>query len=369
MEANAAKATLLLWAWGDQEGNPNRMSIWHIAGAVLIGMGFGYVMQRPQICYNRAYRTLTLQMENTMFRSLVLAMTIQMVGWHALVELGVVQVNIVPGIWLAALVGGFFFGLSFVFAQGCSTTMWYRVGNGNLGSLLTLIGFGLGEVLTFNGVIRPFRDQLAGLEISPSSGAAATVPNLLGIQPWTLVIPLALIAGAWLWRTSRQESVIPRLGGWPWPITGTALGLLGVAAWAVSQGTDWAYGLGVVGATGPILRALWQGPGVLNWGSIVVLSLPVGSFIAAWSRGTLALQIPKGTASARFLLSGLAMGISAAVAGGCNIGHTFTGAPTLALSSLLASLTIFLGALAGNWLRFTRPNNPLPGLEVERLPA
>lgn len=95
----------------------------------------------------------------------------------------------------------------------------------------------------------------------------------------------------------------------------------------------------------------------------------MGSFIAARCRGSLDLQIPKGAVSARFLLSGLAMGISAAVAGGCNIGHTFTAAPTLALSSLLASLTIFLGALAGNWLRFTHPNNPLPGLEVERLPA
>lgn len=343
------------------------MSAWHIAGGILIGLGFGYVMQRPQICYNRAYRTLTLQTDNTMFRALLLAMTIQMVGWHALVGLGVVQVNIVPGIWLAALVGGFFFGLSFVFAQGCSTTMWYRVGNGNMGSLLTLFGFALGEVLTFDGFILPLRDRLSMLQIAPASGAPATLPNLLGIHPWALVMPLALIAGGWLWATSRRASETPRLGGWPWPVSGSALGLLGVAAWAVSQGTDWAYGLGVVGATGPILRAIWQGPGILNWGSIVVLALPVGSFIAAWSRGTLALRIPNGRASARFLLSGLSMGISAAIAGGCNIGHTFTGAPTLALSSLLASATIFGGAVIGNWLRFTRPNNPLPSLKIERV--
>lgn len=342
------------------------MSNWHIIGAVLIGLGFGYVMQRPQVCYNRAYRTLTLQAENTMFRSLVLAMLIQMVGWHALVALGVVQVNVVPGIWFAALVGGFFFGFSFVFAQGCSTTMWYRVGNGNLGSLLTLIGFAAGEVLTFNGFLRPLREALTAAQIAPASGMPATLPNLLGVSPWLLVIPIAVAGVAWLWHTTRAEETAPRLGGWAWPVTGTALGILGLAAWAVSQGTDWAYGLGVVGATGPIARALWQGPAVLNWGSLVVLALPVGGFLAAWTQGALAWRLPEGPAAARFLFSGLAMGVSAAVAGGCNIGHTFTGAPTLALSSLLASLTIFFGAMVGNWLRFTRLNRQLPPLGVER---
>jgi hypothetical protein len=54
------------------------------------------------------------------------------------------------------------------------------------------------------------------------------------------------------------------------------------------------------------------------------------------------------------------MGVSAAIAGGCNIGHTFTGVPTLALSSLLASVTIFIGTLLGNWLRYTILENPIP---------
>jgi uncharacterized membrane protein YedE/YeeE len=128
-----------------------------ILGAIGLGLALGYVMQRPQICFNRAYRRSTLQADTTMLKSLGVAMLIQMVGFHTLVELGVVTVNIVPGIWLAALLGGFAFGIAFVFAQGCSTTMWYRLGNGNLGSLLALIGFAAGEVLTFNGLLRPLR--------------------------------------------------------------------------------------------------------------------------------------------------------------------------------------------------------------------
>ena len=54
------------------------------------------------------------------------------------------------------------------------------------------------------------------------------------------------------------------------------------------------------------------------------------------------------------------MGVTATLAGGCNVGHTFSGAPTLALSSLLASLAIFLGAVSGNWLRYAQLGTPLP---------
>jgi uncharacterized membrane protein YedE/YeeE len=317
-------------------------------------------MQRPQICFNRAYRMSTLQADRTMLKSLVAAMLIQMVGFHTLVALGFVKVNVVPGIWLAALVGGFTFGLSFVFAQGCSTTMWYRIGNGNLGSLLALAGFALGEVLTSNGLLRPLRDALTEFEVQAPGGAPATLPNLLGVSPWYFVIPLALLGTVWLFDSARKEGRLRRIGGWKWPVPGILLGVLGTAAWWISQGTGWDYGIGVVGATGPILRAFWEGPSVLTWGSFLVLAMPVGGFLAAWSRGEFLWKTPVFKDSVRFLLSGLVMGISAAVASGCNIGHTFTGAPTLALSSLLASATIFLGALVGNWIRYSRLGNPLP---------
>ena len=340
------------------------MTTIQLLGALGLGLALGYVMQRPQICFNRAYRRSTLQADTTMLKALGVAMIVQLIGFHALVELGVVKVNIVPGIWLAALVGGFAFGLSFVFAQGCSTTMWYRMGNGNLGSLLALIGFAVGEVLTFNGVLRPLREVLTEFVITAPNGLPATLPNLLGLSPWYFVIPLALVGTWWILYSLRKEGSPGRIGGWSWPVPGILLGLLGTAAWWISQGTGWDYGIGVVGATGPILRAFWEGPSILTWGSFLVLAMPVGGFLAAWSRGEFMWKPQDFSDSMRFLLSGLVMGISAAIAGGCNIGHTFTGAPTLALSSLLASGTIFLGALVGNWLRYSRLGNPLPDVST-----
>lgn len=342
------------------------MTIAQRVSALVIGLFLGYVMQRPQVCYNRAYRTLTLQGENSMFRALVLSMLLQMLGFQLLVALGLVKLNVVSGIWLAALVGGFAFGFAFVFAQGCSTTMWYRIGNGRVGSLLTLLGFAAGEVLTFNGPLGSLREALTRYRIAPIDGTAATLPNFLGISAWIVVIPIFVLGLWWLWRSRRAEGATPRIGGWRWPALGLSLGLLGTAAWYFSQGTGWDYGVGVVGASGPILRSLWLGPSVLNWGSYLLFGMPVGGFAAAIQRGEWSLKIPDLGAAARFSVSGLAMGISAAIAGGCNIGHTFTGAPTLAISSLLASGTIFLGAVLGNWVRFTQLGSSLPPISVGR---
>lgn len=338
------------------------MTLTQILGALVLGLLLGYVMQRPQVCYNRAYRRSTLQGDNTMLRALALAMLIQMVAFYILVAVGVVKLNIVPGIWLAALVGGFFFGLSFVFAEGCSTTMWYRMGNGKLGSLITLIGFAAGEVATTDGFIRPLRESLQGPQIVAPGGLPATLPNLVGVSPWFFVVPIALLGGWWLWRSARSEGRLALLGGWAWPVTGLALGVLGSAAWVLSQGTGWDYGIGVVGATGPIAKSLFQGVNLLTWGSYLLLAMPVGSFVAAWQRGELSLKVPAAPAAARYLVSGLALGVSATLAGGCNIGHTFTGAPTLAVSSVLASLAIFFGAVSGNWLRYFQLGTPLPAI-------
>jgi hypothetical protein len=235
------------------------------------------------------------------------------------------------------------------------------VGNGNLGALVTLIGFALGEAAVSFGVLRGLRERLQGPEIGLSNAAPATLPNLLGITPWLIVLPILLIAGRWLAR-SRAGSY---LGGWDWRRAGLVLGVIGALAWLVAWPTGWHYGVGIVGATGPFVQALFEGPGVLNWGSFVVLSMPVGALLAARRTRQFRWQVPNAPSTLRMLAAGAIMGVSATIAGGCNIGHGFSGLPTLALSSLTATLFTFLGAWFGNYMRFIRPQGiKLYGVEM-----
>ena len=110
-----------------------------------IGVPLGYAMQRTNLCFNSAYRKALLRRNTVLLRAILLAILIQMIGLALFVQSGIggfggISLNVVPFFWLAAIVGGFVFGVAFrgmVYAEGCSSTVWYRVGNGNLGSLVT----------------------------------------------------------------------------------------------------------------------------------------------------------------------------------------------------------------------------------------
>jgi uncharacterized protein len=87
----------------------------------------------------------------------------------------------------------------------------------------------------------------------------------------------------------------------------------------------------------------------------MLLATPVGALLAALRHDDFRWQVPDWPSTLRMGGAGVLMGASATAALGCNIGHTFTGLPTLALSSLLATLCAFGGASLGNYLRFVRP--------------
>lgn len=280
---------------------------------------------------------------------ILLAIIIQMVAFYTFVEfrIGGVSLTVVPFFIVANIIGGFVFGVAMVFAEGCSSTVWYRVGNGNLGALTTLIGFAVGEwiMLTFDPMA-----SLRGPELTTSLGPA-TLPNFVGLPAWLFVAPLVLVGALWL----RNGKPSRHLNGWNWRLGGLVLGILGSLAWIVAWPTGWRYGVGIVGATSAWIKATYEGAGALNWGSFMVAAMPIGAFIAARRYSEFKWQIPNSASALRMIVAGVLMGASATFAGGCNIGHGFSGLPTLALSSITASLFTVLGAALANYWRFKRP--------------
>ena len=62
------------------------------------------------------------------------------------------------------------------------------------------------------------------------------------------------------------------------------------------------------------------------------------------------------------------MGIGAAVAGGCNIGHGITGISVLALSSVTATAFTMLGVWAMTWLIYASARKTVAGVS-EAIPG
>lgn len=318
--------------------------------AALVGLPLGYSLQCSRLCFNTAYREL-LRGRTVLLRMILLAVVIQMVVLALLFHFktGGLELNAVPFFWTGNALGGLVFGFAMVYAEGCSSAMWYRVGNGNLGALVTLIGFTLGEWALRYTRLAKYLYRVYSQTISV--GPPATLPVLLGIDPLWLVLPLAGLAGWRLWRGKAGGYQ----GGWDWRIAGPVLGILGVGVWAAGRPAHWVYGLGVVGASAEWVEAILGRPGALNFGSWVLLALPLGALLAALRRREFNLQVPDIPGTLRLFSAGAVMGVAAAFAGGCIIGHTFSGLPVLALSSITATLAIFLGAWIGMRLRFRRP--------------
>jgi len=85
---------------------------------LVVGVPFGYALQRGRFCLNSAFRDLYLVRDLTLFRAWLLALLVQMVGVHALAAAGWVSLVGAPFWWLAALVGGVVFGWGMALSGG-----------------------------------------------------------------------------------------------------------------------------------------------------------------------------------------------------------------------------------------------------------
>lgn len=203
------------------------------------------------------------------------------------------------------------------------------------------MGFGLGILITNLGVLAPLQARLRDTQVG-SSGEPASLANLLGVSPWVVIALLAVMGGLWLWRGRRRTYQ----GGWSWAVTGVAIGIIGLVAWPLSALTGRSFGLSVTEPAYTYVRFLGLGQmSALNWASFMGFGIPVGAYVAARAHGEFKWRAPGPQRTLQALGGGVVMGVGAAIAGGCTVGHSLTGASTLSLTSITASI----GIVAGVW--------------------
>ena len=323
--------------------------------ALILGILFGFGLQRGRFCMNSAFRDLILLKDTTLLKAVLIAVVVQMVGYQLLIEGGLLdQMHPAKFVWGAQILGGFVFGIGMVLAGGCASGVSYRTGEGMVGSFIALLGLGLGALIFFQGAgadLRPFLTEhtlVAG---------DWTLPGRLGINPWWIIGAILVITAIiWVWRRPEVPGMgHPLKGGWPWWFTGIFLGIIGTLAFAASFAADRAYGFGI---TGPwareILGTLTYRGWVMTWGGFSWIGLVIGAFLGAKSSGEFSLRIPSPGRTLQAFLGGTIMGAGAQIGFGCNIGHIFSGWPQLALSSMLGGGFIILGCWTTAYLLFMR---------------
>lgn len=203
---------------------------------------------------------------------------------------------------------------------------------------------------------------------------ATTIPDTFGLSPWWFAIGLSLLTvySVWYYR-SKDGASVATLGrtGWKRPLSlntaGLLVGILGVIAWPLSAATGRNDGLGITTPTAHLTSWLTTGDAkFLNWGTLLVVGILVGSFASAKATGEFRVRVPDATTSIRSIAGGTLMGIGAALAGGCTVGNGMVQTSLFSYQGWVALLFIGLGvaAAAKAWLKPTQKTRVNSTFEV-----
>lgn len=350
-----------------------------LTGGLLLGTGAGFLMHRADYCVAGMFRDLFLFRSTLQLKSLLLLIAVSMLLFELIRLSGLASVPFPlfgpPS--LVNLLGGLLFGIGMVLAGGCVVGTLYKLGSGSFPSLIALIGLISGS--TLYAFVHPvWADFTKAVSFSTK---AVTLPQLLSLPPWALLLPLVLLFTfqLYLWFKKRQMGRPAVVDGYlqPWQaalglamigavsvlLVGMPLGittayskagamLLQLTAPDVATGVDY-FKLLPLSYTPPLGGGtLTGGPGAALDGIALVqypliIGIVAGSAVSALllREWRMRFDLPWRQAISA-LLGGVIMGLASRMAPACNIWHLFGGLPMLALQSML----FVLGLLPGAWL-------------------
>jgi len=283
--------------------------------------------------------------EPVMLRAYLLAVLVQMLAVNTLAEFGYLTVNVPPSFGLITCCAGFVYGIGMVLAVGCAGAVFYRAGEGKLDYLYVVAAFTLSAWFSNNWLAGPIHS------FSHSRGLSTTLHDALTIDRILLIV-FVIVAGI-LWFIRGNN--LAYKGGWTWPTTGVCIGLIGTAAWTVRALDGKPFGLGTMQGSDEFASLLLEGDlSAINGSLLMVLGIPLGSFIASRMNGTSPGRPLSSKRIGMALAGGLLMGISASLAAGDNVLHGLSGVPILAVSSLSFMPFVILGIWAGvklGWIK------------------
>ncbi len=338
-----------------------------IFSGLALGAVLGFVMQRGRFCVTGMIRDIFTQKSWRGFNALLIVIAVHAVGLAALGSLGVIHAEADTFAPLAVIVGGLLFGMGIILAGGCASGTWYRSGEGLVGSWIALAMYALSAAAMKAGILSGFSTSMKSWTLQDTS-----LNGTLGISIWWLVVPFAALVSYLTYRFLKKEQATPQLAQLkpqkaglahvlaekPWHVYTTAaiVGIIGVIAWPLSAATGRNSGLGITTPTSDVLRFLTTGDSArLNWGTLLVLGLLAGSFVAAKASGEFRVRVPDATQVIRSIAGGGLMGIGAVLAGGCTVGNGMVQTSLFGYQGWVALLFIAMGVWIGAklWLKPT----------------
>jgi len=152
------------------------------------GILFGFLLQKGGVTkYNVIIGQLLLT-DFTVVKIMLSAVITGMIGVHLLQSLGMAALHPKPGSFGTVILGGLIFGVGFGVLGYCPGTLAGAVGQGSLDALFG----GLVGLLIGAGLFAEFYPRLEKAILSKGSFGELTWPKLLKVNPWWVIIPVAI---------------------------------------------------------------------------------------------------------------------------------------------------------------------------------
>lgn len=160
-----------------------------LIGGLVTGIAFGFLLQKGRVLrYDKQLAALRLQ-DMTIVKFMFSTVLVGMIGIHLLHDLGLVALNLKATMLGANIAGGLIFGIGWGLVGYCPGTSLGALGEGRLDAFWALIGMLFGA-----GVYAEIYPQLQTNILSWGTFGKLTLPELLGVNPWLIVVVMVVLA-------------------------------------------------------------------------------------------------------------------------------------------------------------------------------
>lgn len=308
-------------------------TIMTLLSGILVGIAFGFVLQRGRYCSNSAFRDIIFINDYTLFRTYLLALVIAILGANFLEDLGFMGDGLRRQVFapVGNIIGGYLFGMGIVLAGGCGSGVLYRIGEGLVAALFATLGFVVGILTTTKGVLKPLYKFLRSFRVEIGDTSNPALWDLFGGDgfKWIVIAVVSVIIAIVVLKGKPFAKGPAK--GYSWSLTGLLMGLIMILAWwaSVYFGGQ-ARGLSFTGPTSDFFLALITGNSqapsdpmfdfwgifTATWSALYIIGVPLGAYLSAKGLQEFKLKAPGANELMTVFGGGLLMGFGAATAGG-----------------------------------------------------
>lgn len=153
-----------------------------------IGILFGFLLDKGGVTKYTFILNQLLLKEFRVFKIIATAVITGMIGLYTLVTLNYTELHLKPCRVRAIIIGGFIFGVGFAVLGYCPGTAAGAMGTGSLHGMIGVVGIMVGA-----GIFATVYPKIRETFIRKNDMGAVTIPELLHLNPWIVILPLSLL--------------------------------------------------------------------------------------------------------------------------------------------------------------------------------